>query len=64
MPSRRDSVGGGVVAEIFSGLQKPTPFSGEGSSRNFPWSLEADAVQWGGGGSTSKFSVNGPLLHF
>ena len=35
--SRRDSVGGGVVAEIFRGLlRKPTRFSGGGgSSRNF-----------------------------
>ena len=31
-----DSVGGGVVAEIFRGLlRKPTRFSGGGSSRTF-----------------------------
>ena len=35
--SRRDSVGGGVVAEFFRGLKKPTRFSGgRGSSRIFP----------------------------
>ena len=36
--SRRDSVGGGVVAEFFRGLQEPTRFSvgGGGSSRIFP----------------------------
>ena len=30
VPSRRDSVGGGVVAEFFRGLRKPTRFSGGG----------------------------------
>ena len=30
VPSRRDSVGGGVVAECFCGLKKPTRFSGGG----------------------------------
>ena len=36
VPGRRDSVGGGVVAEIFSDLRKPSRFSGGGgSSRNF-----------------------------
>ena len=50
--SRPDSVGGGVVAETFRGLQKPARFSGGGggSSRNFPWSPEAGPIQWGGGG--------------
>ena len=44
---------GGVVAEIFRGLRKPTPFSGGGgSSRIFPWSPKADAIQWGGGSSS------------
>ena len=33
VPSRRDSVGGGVVAEFFRGLRKPTRFSGGGGSR-------------------------------
>ena len=50
VPSRRDSVGGGVVAEFFRGLRKPTRFSGGGvGSRMFPWSTKADAIQWGGG---------------
>ena len=40
--------GGGVVAEFFRGLQEPTRFSGGGSSRIFPWSPRADAIQWGG----------------
>ena len=30
VPSRRDSVGGGVVAEMFCGLRKPSRFSGGG----------------------------------
>ena len=30
VPSRRDSLGGGVVAEFFRGLQKPAQFSGGG----------------------------------
>ena len=35
--SRRDSVGGGVVAEFFRGLLEPTRFSGGGgSSAIFP----------------------------
>ena len=37
---RRDSVGGGVVAEFF----------------RFPWSPKGDAVQWGGGGVAEFFS--------
>ena len=43
--------GGGVVAEFFRGLQKPTRDSvgGRGSSRIFPWSPKAVAIQWGGG---------------
>ena len=52
VPSRRDSVEGGVVAEFlfFCGLRKPARlFSwGGGSSRIFPWSTKAYAVQWGG----------------
>ena len=37
VPCRRDSVGAGVVADIFRDLKKPMPFSGGGggSSRNF-----------------------------
>ena len=35
---RPDSVGGGVVAEIFQDRRKPGRFSGGGSSRNFPGS--------------------------
>ena len=50
---RRDSVGGGVVAEFVRGLRRPTRFSGGGgSSRICPWSPKADAIQWGGGGSS------------
>ena len=57
VPSRRDSVGGGVVAEIFCVLRKPSPFSGGGgSSRIFPWSPNADRDSvWGGGGSSRIF---------
>ena len=41
--SRQDSVGGG------SDPQKPTRFGGGGgSSRIFPGSPKADAIQWGG----------------
>ena len=58
MPSRRDSVGG-VVAEFFRGLRKPTRFSGGGSSRIFPWSPRADAIQWGGGGVVAEFFPKG-----
>ena len=43
--------GGGVVAEIFCDLRKPSRFSGGGSSRIFPWSPNAVAIQWGGGSS-------------
>ena len=39
--SRRDAVGG-VVAELFRHLRKPTRFGGGGgSSRNFQWSPQA-----------------------
>ena len=52
MPSRRDSVGGGVVAEFFRGLRKPSRFSGGGGSSSiFSWSPKAVAIQWGGGSS-------------
>ena len=37
VPSRRDSVGGGVVAEIFCDLRKPARFQwGRGSTIHFP----------------------------
>ena len=50
--SRRDSVGGGVVAEIFSDLRKPSRFSGGGgSSRNFLGSPEPSRFSGGGGSS-------------
>ena len=45
--------GGGVVAEIFCGLQTASRFSGGGgggSSRNFLRSPNGVAIQWGGGG--------------
>ena len=46
--SRRDSVGGGVVAEIFRGLKNPPRFSGGGgSSRNCPWPPKAGAISVG-----------------
>ena len=56
--SRRDSVGrgrdsvGGVVADFFRGLQKPTRFSGGGG-------LVGEFFR-----GLHKFSVNGALLHF
>ena len=59
--SRRDSVGGGGVAEFSRGLQKSTRFSGGGgSSRIFPWSpvVAVVAFPW------PPNSVNGALLHF
>ena len=40
--------GGGVVAEFFRGLQSRRDSVGGGSSRIFPWSPKADAIQWGG----------------
>ena len=44
--------GGGVVAECFRRLQKPTRLSGGGgSSRIFSPSPKAAAIQWGGGSS-------------
>ena len=49
--SRRDSVGGGVVAEFVRHLQKPTRFGGGGGSSSiFPGSPKADAIRWGEGG--------------
>ena len=43
--------GGGVVAEMFRGLRKPSRFSGGGgSSRNFPWSPRNRPDSVGGGG--------------
>ena len=47
MKCQVDSVGG-VVAEMFGDLRKPSRFSGGGSSRNFLLSPEAVAIQWGG----------------
>ena len=40
---------------------KSTRFSGGGggSSRNFPWSSNADVIQWGGGGSSNNFQKEG-----
>ena len=52
---------------------KSTRFSGGGGrSRIFPWSPEADAIQWGGVVAEffrglqkyREFAVNGALLHF
>ena len=51
VPSRRDSVGGGVVAEFFRGLQKPTRFSGGGGLvAEFFRGLQKPTRFTGGGG--------------
>ena len=63
-PSRRDPVGGGLVADFFRGLQKPTRFSGGGSSRFFPWSPKATAIQWGGSGRTFPWSPQPTRFRF
>ena len=36
---------------------------GGGSSRIFPWSPEADAIQWGGGGSRGQYTVLPTNVH-
>ena len=46
---RRDSVGGGVVAEIFCGLQTPSRFSGGGVVAEFFRDLQTPARFSGGG---------------
>ena len=48
-----DSVGGGVVADIFRDLQKPMRFSGGGEvvAEIFPQSLR----DWVGGGNSAEF---------
>ena len=63
-----DSVGGGVIAEIFRDLEEPMRFSGGGSSRNF----SRKPTRLGGGGNSAElfrelktsFSVNGALFYF
>ena len=45
--------------------KSPRDSVGGGSSRHFPWSPKAGAIQWeGGGGYYYEFFVNGALLHF
>ena len=54
VPSRRDSVGGGVVAELSVVSKADAIQWGGGSSRIFR-GLRTDAIQWGGG--VAEFSV-------
>ena len=54
--SRRDSVGGGVVAEFFRGLPEPTRFSGGGVVAQIFRDLQEPAW-FSGGGSGRIFSV-------
>ena len=68
VPSRRDSVGGGVVAEFFRGPKADViQWGGGGSSRNFPGSksrcdsVVASNFQRGGPGSQNGRYY--PLLH-
>ena len=51
--SRRDSVGGGVVASFFRVLQKPTRQWMGGSSRSF-FRVLRDQTTFGGGGGGSN----------
>ena len=64
VPSRRDSVGGGVAAEFFRGLQKPTRFSGGGIVAEFLRTLQKPTRFSGGGGSTMNFPLMGPFYIF
>ena len=60
--SRRDSVGGGgVVAEIFSDLRKPSRFSGGGVVAEVFRDLQTPA-RFSGGGSTVHFPLMGPFF--
>ena len=65
MPSRRDSVGGGVVTEFFCALRKPSRFSGGGGvvAEFFP-GLQKPTRFSGGGGSTRNFPIMGPFYIF
>ena len=58
--SRRDSMGGGVVAEFFRHRQEPTRFSGgggRGSSRIFLFSVISKSLRGSvGGGVVAPFS--------
>ena len=53
MPCRRDSVGGGVVAEIFRDLQKPMRFSGGGVVADIFRDLE-NPMRFSGGGVVAE----------
>ena len=56
---------GGVVAEFFGGLRKPTRFSGGGSSRIFFFSVSSKLQKrFSGGGSTMNFPLMGPFYIF
>ena len=55
MPGRRDSVGGGVVAEFFRDHQTPARFSGGGVVAEFFRDHQTPARFGGGGGSSRIF---------
>ena len=60
MPCRRDSVGGGVVAEFFRDLQNPMRFSGGGGVVPEIFRALRKPTRFGGGGGSSAelfFSV-------
>ena len=61
--SRRDSVGGGVVAEFVRDLQEPTRFSGGGGvvAEFFSYLQEPT---WGGGGSRIFSVISGCEIKF